>query len=98
MDETRATSRHHATGWLQRVSDALRASAAPGIVAPPNVDPQPTPPQRSQGRGMSDTRILLVEDEPAISGFVRRGLIFEGYDVEVLDDGRRALEAIRDTP
>jgi two-component system response regulator MprA len=47
---------------------------------------------------MSDTRILLVEDEPAISGFVRRGLIFEGYDVEVLDDGRRALEAIRDTP
>src|SRR5690606_29331918 len=32
------------------------------------------------------------------SGFVRRGLIFEGYDVEVLDDGRRALDAIRDAP
>jgi two-component system response regulator MprA len=47
---------------------------------------------------MSDTRILLVEDEPAISGFVRRGLIFEGYEVEVLDDGRRALETIRDRP
>ena len=47
---------------------------------------------------MSDTRILLVEDEPAISGFVRRGLIFEGFDVDVIDDGRRALEAIRDAP
>jgi two-component system response regulator MprA len=47
---------------------------------------------------MADTHILLVEDEPAISGFVRRGLIFEGYEVEVLDDGRRALEAIRDRP
>jgi two-component system response regulator MprA len=48
----------------------------------------------------SDTpkRILLVEDEPAISGFVRRGLIFEGYDVTVVTDGRDALEAIRDNP
>lgn len=43
-------------------------------------------------------RILLVEDEPAISGFVRRGLIFEGYEVRVVADGREALEAIRDTP
>lgn len=43
-------------------------------------------------------RILLVEDEPAISGFVRRGLIFEGYDVHVVEDGRQALDAIRDQP
>ena len=41
-------------------------------------------------------RILLVEDEPAISGFVRRGLIFEGYEVAVVEDGRDALDAIRD--
>ncbi len=47
---------------------------------------------------MADTRILLVEDEPSISGFVRRGLIFEGFDVEVIDDGQRALGAIRDRP
>lgn len=46
----------------------------------------------------TDTRILLVEDEPSISGFVRRGLIFEGYDVEIAEDGRAALEAIRDRP
>ena len=47
---------------------------------------------------MADTRILLVEDEPSISGFVRRGLIFEGYDVEIVEDGRKALEEIFDRP
>lgn len=40
--------------------------------------------------------ILLVEDEPSISGFVRRGLIFEGFDVDVAADGRVALDMIRD--
>ena len=43
-------------------------------------------------------RLLVVEDEPSISGFVRRGLIFEGYDVEVAESGRAALEAMRDRP
>jgi two-component system response regulator MprA len=43
-------------------------------------------------------RLLVVEDEPSISGFVRRGLIFEGYQVEVAESGREALEKIRDTP
>lgn len=47
---------------------------------------------------MADTSILLVEDEPSISGFVRRGLMFEGYDVTVVEDGRKALDAIRDHP
>lgn len=45
---------------------------------------------------MADTHILLVEDEPSISGFVRRGLIFEGYDVTVVEDGRQAFDAISD--
>ncbi|MCC6705515.1 MAG: response regulator transcription factor [Thermomicrobiales bacterium] len=40
--------------------------------------------------------ILIVEDEPAISGFIRRGLIFEGYAVDVVADGRTALERLRD--
>ena len=40
--------------------------------------------------------ILIVEDEPAISGFIRRGLIFEGYAVETLEDGRSGLERLRD--
>lgn len=42
--------------------------------------------------------ILIVEDEPAISGFVRRGLIFEGFNVEVVDNGSDALSLLRDTP
>ncbi|MCO5215585.1 MAG: response regulator transcription factor [Thermomicrobiales bacterium] len=42
--------------------------------------------------------ILIVEDEPAISGFVRRGLIFEGFDVHVADNGMDALARLRDTP
>lgn len=46
----------------------------------------------------AETRILLVEDEPSISGFVRRGLMFEGYQVEIAEDGRKALEAMRDRP
>jgi two-component system, OmpR family, response regulator MprA len=43
-------------------------------------------------------KLLVVEDEPSISGFVRRGLIFEGYAVEVAETGRDALERIRDNP
>lgn len=43
-------------------------------------------------------RILVVEDEPGIAGFVRRGLHFEGYDVDVVADGADALRALRDAP
>lgn len=41
--------------------------------------------------------ILIVEDEPAISGFIRRGLIFEGYAASSVADGRAALDRLRDT-
>lgn len=43
-------------------------------------------------------QILIVEDEPSISGFVRRGLIFEGFDVAVVDNGTDALAHMRDNP
>lgn len=43
-------------------------------------------------------RILVVEDEPGIAGFVRRGLLFEGFTVDVVSDGRSALAALRDAP
>ena len=46
--------------------------------------------------GSPPRRILVVEDEPAIAGFVRRGLLFEGFAVEVAADGRAALDALRD--
>ena len=52
----------------------------------------------SPNERLATARLLVVEDEPSISGFVRRGLIFEGYDVEVVATGRAALEAVRDRP
>ena len=33
------------------------------------------------------TKILLVEDEPKVSAFIRRGLEEEGFAVEVAYDG-----------
>ena len=38
----------------------------------------------------------MVEDEPSISGFVRRGLIYEGFDVDVVDGGKAALKSVAD--
>jgi two-component system response regulator MprA len=43
-------------------------------------------------------RILVVEDEPGIAGFIRRGLVFEGFDVQVATDGNEALSILRDNP
>ena len=37
-------------------------------------------------------RILLVEDEPKVSGFVERGLTAENYAVDVVPDGRDGLD------
>jgi len=71
------------------------------ILPIPSQRPRPTMtapvPSETHRDPTSGTHILLVEDEAAISGFVRRGLIFEGFEVEVVDDGRVALERIRDT-
>ncbi len=36
-------------------------------------------------------KILVVEDEPLIASFLRKGLSAEGYQVEVADDGTAAL-------
>jgi DNA-binding response OmpR family regulator len=40
-------------------------------------------------------KILVVEDDPRIARFVRRGLEAEGYAVEVADHGEDSLEACR---
>ncbi len=40
--------------------------------------------------------VLVVEDEPGIAGFVRRGLTFEGFTVRLATDGRAALAALLD--
>jgi len=43
-------------------------------------------------------RILLIEDDAGIADFVKRGLIYEGYRVDIAYDGPRGLEMARDTP
>jgi two-component system response regulator MprA len=112
MNETGHTPHRTGNGWLKRVAEVLRTEHVeqPTAESPARRPAAPTterlpPPARDQrrlvrtaGSTMAETRILLVEDEPSISGFVRRGLIFEGYDVEVVEDGRRALEEIFDRP
>jgi two-component system, OmpR family, response regulator len=42
------------------------------------------------------TRVLLVEDDPRIVGFLHRGLAAEGYAVDTATDGRQALDLARD--
>jgi len=40
--------------------------------------------------------ILIVDDDPEIVGFLKRGLIFEGYGVDTAGDGIEALAKVRD--
>jgi two-component system response regulator MprA len=41
-------------------------------------------------------KILVVEDEEQIASFLRRGLTYEGYEVETAPDGPAALAKARD--
>ena len=43
-------------------------------------------------------RVLVVEDTPEIVRLVQRSLLLEGHQVEVANDGRAALAAVRDNP
>ena len=46
------------------------------------------------GRNMaSSTRVLVVEDEPMMAGFIARGLRDNGYTVDVALDGAQAITA-----
>ena len=40
------------------------------------------------------TRILIIEDEAEIADYLRRGLAFEGYAVELAASGMEALERL----
>ena len=42
--------------------------------------------------------ILVIEDEQKIADFLRRGLTYEGFKVEMCLDGESGLKAARDTP
>ncbi len=41
-------------------------------------------------------RILVVDDDPEIVSFLRRGLIYEGYNVDTAGDGTEALAKARE--
>lgn len=43
-------------------------------------------------------RVLVVDDDERIAASVRRALVYEGFDVDVADDGHAALTALRDAP
>jgi two-component system response regulator MprA len=43
-------------------------------------------------------RILVIEDDEGILKFLRRGLAYEGYQVEIATDGQTGLIAARDNP
>lgn len=60
----------------------------------PGSNALPTSNAFDRDRSLPAARILVVEDEPSIAGFVRRGLIYDGYAVEVVGDGRSALRAV----
>lgn len=44
------------------------------------------------------TRVLVAEDDPGVASFLRRGLAFEGYEVEVVGDGGATLDAVWTNP
>jgi len=44
------------------------------------------------------TRVLVIEDDEGIQKFLRRGLAYDGYDVDVASDGRTGLATARDNP
>ncbi len=43
-------------------------------------------------------QILLIEDDPVITEFLRTGLGYEGYVVSVVGTGNDALDILRDSP
>ncbi|MGH7612291.1 MAG: response regulator transcription factor [Candidatus Dormibacteria bacterium] len=50
--------------------------------------------QEAGGGEPAPTRVLVVDDEPAITDFIRMGLTREGYLVRTAQDGRAALTAV----
>ncbi|MCL1593863.1 MAG: response regulator transcription factor [Actinomycetia bacterium] len=46
----------------------------------------------------SASKILIVEDDPAVRDALERALAFEGYDIETARDGGIALSLVREEP
>ena len=52
----------------------------------------PTPSATSTNQVRAES-ILLIEDDPGVSGFIRQGLREAGHDVTVIEDGHAGLKA-----
>jgi two-component system OmpR family response regulator len=51
-------------------------------------------PDEVRDRRPGPPRVLVVDDEPAITDFIKLGLTREGFDVETAADGRAALTVV----
>src|SRR3970040_855657 len=45
-----------------------------------------------------DSRILVVDDDPAVTSLLRRGFAYEGYRVDTAASGAEALGVARERP
>ena len=70
----------------------LRERSMAAGAARREVEAMPGPSEDERFEGAT---VLVVEDEPGIAGFVRRGLVFEGFAVELARGGRAGLDALR---
>jgi DNA-binding response OmpR family regulator len=50
-----------------------------------------------EGRRSMAQRILVIDDDPTISGVLRRGLTYEGYRVDLASSGPQGLTMCRDS-
>ncbi len=57
-----------------------------------------TPAKHVPAAGGEGQRILIVDDEKAILGFMRAWLSRAGYDIQTFDDSRQALDYFRQHP
>ncbi len=60
--------------------------------------PARSTPSHAARRGPESARVLVVEDEPALSDGLRTALQLEGYVVDVARDGAEALEKLAAQP
>lgn len=86
--------RHDGEIWAESVLGlgstfhVLIPAAAPGDAVQPVPEPQPQPP------GKPLRRLLLVEDDPAVSAGIAALLEMEGVEIEVVERGADALPRI----
>jgi CheY-like chemotaxis protein len=53
---------------------------------------------KESGAGRDRVRVLFVEDDPSVAQMYKLKLELDGYDVEVVSDGEKALEVAQGNP